>query len=154
FVPTFLALLWLAAVAVPLAAPPPIGRRDAWSASVGEALAKVRPRLLCAPTGVGGDWPGVAGVNVYAGGGRGAPGEAVPQAPAYAQFTSGSTGGPRAVVVTRSSLAANCEAIVRGLSLDAERDVGVCWLPLHHDMGLVGFVCAPLLAGVPVVFLP
>ena len=57
-------------------------------------------------------------------------------------------------MVTRRSLAAGGEAIVRGLSLEGERDVGVCWLPLHHDMGLIGFVCAPLLAGVPVVFLP
>jgi fatty-acyl-CoA synthase len=154
FVPTFLASLWLAAVAVPLAAPPPIGRRDVWSAALGEALTKVRPKLVCARAGARGDWPGVVVVDVTPSGGRTALVEAASRAPAYAQFTSGSTGRPRAVMVTRGSLAANCEAIVRGLSLDGDRDVGVCWLPLHHDMGLVGFVCAPLLAGLPVVFLP
>jgi fatty-acyl-CoA synthase len=75
-------------------------------------------------------------------------------ATAYQQFTSGSTGRPRAVRVTRGSLAANCAAICAGLALDPARDVGVSWLPLHHDMGLVGFGCAALTAGVPVVFVP
>jgi fatty-acyl-CoA synthase len=58
------------------------------------------------------------------------------------------------VRVTRGSLAANCAAIAAGLGLDPARDIGVSWLPLHHDMGLVGFGCAALAAGVPVVFVP
>jgi acyl-CoA synthetase (AMP-forming)/AMP-acid ligase II len=46
FMPAFLALLWLGAVAVPLPPPSSLGRRDAWRAGVEASLARVRPRLL------------------------------------------------------------------------------------------------------------
>lgn len=158
FLPAFLASLWLGAVAVPLPPPPPVGRRDAWCATVREALALVRPQLVCGPAGTLDTLrPGVPAVPVTAladGPAHPAPVRLPPEHPAYAQFTSGSTGRPRAVLVTRGSLAANSAAIKAGISLDADRDVGVCWLPLHHDMGLVGFGCAALTAGVAVVYLP
>jgi fatty-acyl-CoA synthase len=41
-----------------------------------------------------------------------------------------------------------------GLRSDPSRDKGVSWLPLYHDMGLIGFVIAPIFAEVPVVLLP
>lgn len=73
---------------------------------------------------------------------------------AFLQFTSGSTGRPRGVRVTHRMIAANAHAImVDGLGSGAD-DVGVCWLPLHHDMGLIGFALAPLRYRVPVVFMP
>jgi fatty-acyl-CoA synthase len=158
FMPAFLALLWLGAVAVPLPPPPSLGRRDAWRAGVGAALAQARPRLLCGPAATLSQLE--AGTpSVAVGELTGAPPHPAPvglpsDAPAYLQFTSGSTGRPRAVQVTRGSLAANCAAIGAGIALDPDRDVGVSWLPLHHDMGLVGFGCAALTAGVPVVFVP
>ncbi|MFG1834116.1 AMP-binding protein [Micromonospora chersina] len=158
FLPAFLALLWLGAVAVPLPPPSPVGRRDAWRATVDEQLALVRPRLVCGPSNtLDALGPGAPAVPVTAladGPAHPAPVRLAPEAPAYAQFTSGSTGRSRAVLVTRGSLAANSAAIKAGISLDPDRDVGVCWLPLHHDMGLVGFGCAALTAGVPVVYLP
>jgi fatty-acyl-CoA synthase len=161
FLPAFLAVLWLGAVAVPLPPPPSLGRRDAWHAGVGASLARARPRLLCgsaASLRVLGQPPaGISPVAVEELTGvppHRAPVRLPSDATAYLQFTSGSTGRPRAVRVTRGSLAANCAAIGAGLRLDPARDVGVCWLPLHHDMGLVGFGCAALTAGVPVVFVP
>ena len=157
FLPTFLALLWLGAVAVPLAPAPPLGRRDAWRRGLDEALALARPRLLCVPAASSADLPDtpIATFDELIGAAEVlAPVVLADDAPAYAQFTSGSTGRPRAVVVTRGSLAANCAAIAAGLDIDGKQDVGVTWLPLHHDMGLVGFGCASLAAGVPVVFLP
>ncbi len=74
---------------------------------------------------------------------------------AFLQFTSGSTAAPKGVVVTHGCLVANARAIAEhGLAVDPERDVGVSWLPLHHDMGLIGFVVTPMVCGVPVVLIP
>ena len=74
----------------------------------------------------------------------------------FLQFTSGSTSDPKGVVVTHANLVANARAIMLdGLDAFGERgDKGVSWLPLYHDMGLIGFVIAPLLTTVPIVFIP
>ncbi len=74
---------------------------------------------------------------------------------AFLQFTSGSTSRPKGVVVTHGNLAANSEAfMIHGLGKDSSFDKGVSWLPLFHDMGLIGFVIGPLFTDIPVVFLP
>ncbi len=74
---------------------------------------------------------------------------------AFLQFTSGSTSRPKGVMVTHGNLAANSEAfMVHGLGKDSSFDKGVSWLPLFHDMGLIGFVIGPLFTDIPVVFLP
>jgi fatty-acyl-CoA synthase len=73
---------------------------------------------------------------------------------AFLQYTSGSTSDPRGVMVTYSSLFANVTALFTFLRIDPNRDICVTWLPLHHDMGLVGFVLVPLFFGMPVVFIP
>ena len=63
---------------------------------------------------------------------------------AYLQYTSGSTRFPRGVEITQHAALWNVEEIsVNGLNLD-EQDRFVSWLPLYHDMGLVGFVLLPL----------
>jgi acyl-CoA synthetase (AMP-forming)/AMP-acid ligase II len=73
---------------------------------------------------------------------------------ALLQFTSGSTSRPKGVTLTHANLAANIECIMQqGLGV-REEDVGVSWLPLYHDMGLIGFVIAPLYHRVPIVYLP
>jgi fatty-acyl-CoA synthase len=74
---------------------------------------------------------------------------------AFLQFTSGSTSRPKGVMVTHANLAANSEAfMIFGLGKDSSFDKGVSWLPLFHDMGLIGFVIGPLFTDIPVVFLP
>lgn len=74
---------------------------------------------------------------------------------AFLQYTSGSTMAPRGVMVTHRCLVTNIHAFMgAGLEMDPERDSGVCWLPLYHDMGLVGFVLGPLYWSVSVVFIP
>ncbi len=82
---------------------------------------------------------------------------AVPRAPqdaVFLQFTSGSTARPKGVVVTHESLAANTKVIMRDALQVRSDDIGVSWLPLYHDMGLIGFVLAPIFVPTDVVFLP
>jgi fatty-acyl-CoA synthase len=88
---------------------------------------------------------------------RGAPpGQSpAPEDLAFLQFTSGSTSRPKGVMVTHGNLAANAEAfMLDGLARDPSVDKGVSWLPLFHDMGLIGFVVGPLFTDIPCVFLP
>jgi fatty-acyl-CoA synthase len=73
---------------------------------------------------------------------------------AFLQFTSGSTSRPKGVTLTHANLAANIKCIMSdGLRIRPE-DVAISWLPLYHDMGLIGFVLAPLYHRVPIVYLP
>jgi fatty-acyl-CoA synthase len=73
---------------------------------------------------------------------------------AFLQFTSGSTSRPKGVMLTHANLMANVKCITHdGLHMSGD-DVGVSWLPLYHDMGLIGFVLAPIIYRTPIVFLP
>ena len=66
---------------------------------------------------------------------------------ALLQFTSGSTALPKGVVLTHGNIAANVEGILGASGLDArEGDVAVSWLPLYHDMGLIGMLLSSLYA--------
>jgi fatty-acyl-CoA synthase len=69
---------------------------------------------------------------------------------AFLQYTSGSTGDPKGVILTHANLLANIRSIVSGLEVRSD-DVVVSWLPLYHDMGLIGAWLAPLYFGVPLV---
>jgi fatty-acyl-CoA synthase len=62
---------------------------------------------------------------------------------ALLQFTSGSSGDPRGVRVTWENLAANCELIARVAGFGEDDDVA-SWLPLYHDMGLIGCFITPV----------
>lgn len=81
--------------------------------------------------------------------------DVAPDDAAFLQFTSGSTNRPKGVVVRHRHLAANAEAfMVHGVDVDPRTDRTISWLPLFHDMGLIGFVVGPLFTGTPGVFLP
>ena len=74
-----------------------------------------------------------------------------PDALAVLQFTSGSTADPKGVMLPNRTICANLDAIAQAAELDASRDVMVSWLPLYHDMGLVGFCMLPLSSGTDLV---
>jgi fatty-acyl-CoA synthase len=65
---------------------------------------------------------------------------------AIVQFTSGSTDDPKGVILPHRCLVQNIDAIVEGAALGSD-DVGVSWLPLYHDMGLIGLLMTPMLTG-------
>jgi len=73
----------------------------------------------------------------------------------YLQFSSGSTRFPMGIAVTQRSGMANARAIARdGLQVREDGDRCVSWLPLYHDMGLVGFFLTPLTCQLTVDLLP
>jgi len=156
FVVAFFGCLYAGVVAVP-AYPPRPGRdqprlraifRDAESglalteASLGAPLATLASRL-----------PDLGGVEFLAT--DSLPGELAagwrqpdlgPESIAFLQYTSGSTSAPRGVIVRHGDLLANEEMIRRAFGQD-ESSVVVGWLPLYHDMGLIGNVLQPLYVG-------
>jgi fatty-acyl-CoA synthase len=78
--------------------------------------------------------------------------DADPQEPIVIQFTSGTTSAAKGIVLSHRAVLAAVAAI--GMAVPYQRgDLTVCWLPLHHDMGLVGSTLSPFLHDVPAVLI-
>ena len=71
---------------------------------------------------------------------------------AFLQYTSGSTGTPKGVMLSHGNLLHNVQLIQSAFQQTAT-SVGVSWLPLYHDMGLIGGLLEPLYAGFPCVLM-
>jgi len=101
--------------------------------SIRSELDEARSRILVDELSIGTEaaWrpPGIGGGDV-----------------AFLQYTSGSTATPRGVMVTHANLMAHGSRVADVLGLDAEA-VAVSWLPVYHDMGLVGTLLIPLQIG-------
>lgn len=67
------------------------------------------------------------------------------------QLTSGSTGSPKAVQITHGNFHTNACAMINRIKFSLDDDVMVSWLPLFHDMGMVGFLSVPMQVGAEVV---
>ena len=76
----------------------------------------------------------------------------LPEHTAFIQFSSGSTRRPKGVVLTHANLVCNTQAIVSACKYTAD-DHSLSWMPLTHDMGLIGFHLAMLTAGIPQVIM-
>ncbi|HUO45012.1 MAG TPA: AMP-binding protein [Burkholderiales bacterium] len=75
----------------------------------------------------------------------GSPYTPAPDDIAFIQYSSGSTSEPKGVVLSHRNLLTNIRAIARGINL-TDNDVGLSWMPLTHDMGLIGFHLTLLVA--------
>jgi acyl-CoA synthetase (AMP-forming)/AMP-acid ligase II len=69
---------------------------------------------------------------------------------ALLQYSSGSTGDPKGIMLSPSNIASNCRALQEHMGVVPGR-VGCSWLPPYHDMGLMGGIMAPVYGGWPVV---
>jgi fatty-acyl-CoA synthase len=168
FVPTFFGAVWAGIIPVPLYPPLSLGKLDAYLDTLVNILNKAEPTYLATSArvqtllwSVVGRIPSLKGLVSSEKLAEAVPGAS--ESPetvslddvAFLQFTSGSTSVPKGVVVNHGNLQANCWAIMQdGLQSEPSVDMGVSWLPLYHDMGLIGFVIAPLFHDVQVTFIP
>lgn len=166
FVLTFLGAVTVGVVPVPMYPPLALGKLDGYMETAERILSTARARILVTTKKVSpilwslaGKAKGLEDIITVDRLAEPAPfdGEPVsvsPSDPCFLQFTSGSTSDPKGVVVTHGSLIHNARAIMfDGLKSTPETDKGVSWLPLYHDMGLIGFVLSPIVAHVPCVFI-
>jgi fatty-acyl-CoA synthase len=65
------------------------------------------------------------------------------------QFTSGTSGTAKAVPLSQGGISYQAACLIEGLAVDGTSDHALSWLPLYHDMGLFGFLLAPLYSGTP-----
>lgn len=169
FCPSLLGALLAGVVPVPMSPPTGIGRMSGWSGTAAAILRDCGARLLLADEelnplivplaqqvpGLGVAAP-AALLQEAARGGTALPAadDFRPEHLALLQYTSGSTSAPRGVRISHRNLIANAQAImVDGLQAD-RRDRALSWLPLYHDMGLIGFVLAPFITHSSAVFMP
>ncbi|MDJ0600767.1 MAG: AMP-binding protein [Crocosphaera sp.] len=72
---------------------------------------------------------------------------------AFLQYTSGSTGNPKGVMVSHHNLLHN-ERLIKMAMSHSQKTIFAGWLPLFHDMGLVGNMIQPLYLGIPSILMP
>jgi len=162
FIRGFFACQYAGLVPATLPLPAPLGGREAYIAQVGRMLQSADAAALLGPATIAAWFAeappaalrfigSLADLPEPAGAALPAVGE---DDPCYLQFSSGSTRFPTGVLVTHRALMANAQAITRyGLQVKPA-DRAISWLPLFHDMGLVGFVLSPLTCQMSVDLLP
>ncbi|HVR96249.1 MAG TPA: amino acid adenylation domain-containing protein, partial [Thermoanaerobaculia bacterium] len=163
FIAAFFGCLYAGAVAVPCYPPRP--RRDhprlrAIARDARPRVALTTPELGArreavvehVPELAAADWLVTAGLDGSLADGWKEP-DLAPETPAFLQYTSGSTSTPKGVIVTHGNVLHN-EEMIRLAFGQSEESVVVGWLPLYHDMGLIGNVLQPLYAGATSVLMP
>jgi acyl-CoA synthetase (AMP-forming)/AMP-acid ligase II len=148
FIAMFYGVLYVGATPVTIPLPTPFSGLDEYSRWLGNILDTVKPAVILASSDIA-----AAGAMIAACHGRRLLTETTPDAPVartspemadtgLVQFSSGSSGSPRAVRISRKALNTNVTAISQWLPF-GPGDHAVCWVPFYHDMGLVGCLLMP-----------
>ncbi len=169
FFQAFLGILYAGGVPVPIYPPMRMsqledhlrrqaGILDSAQAAILITVAEARP-IAGLLRGLAQGLRGVEGVDGLRADGKAAlPAMAKAEDLALLQYTSGSTGDPKGVVLSHANLLSNIRAMGHAMDVTAA-DVFVSWLPLYHDMGLIGawlgslYFAAPLVIMSPLAFL-
>jgi acyl-CoA synthetase (AMP-forming)/AMP-acid ligase II len=166
YVAAFFGCLYAGAIAVPACPPDPL-RPDRSLSRLVAVAQDAQPAAVLTTASVSsglltllGSVPGLSRLRVVAT--DRAPAWASPDAGfaqasaesiALVQYTSGSTSAPKGVVLTHRNLMSNSAQLHRLFGHSPESR-GVSWLPLYHDMGLIGGILQPLYGGFPVTLMP
>ncbi len=164
FVSCFLGCQYAALLPVPLPMPTAFGGRDGYCQQLHQQMFSCAAGAAVAPAGmlelleqaVKGltlDFVGSYDDLAAAGESKDGPRQVGAGDLCYLQYSSGSTRFPHGVSVTQSSLLANCRGIARDGVETKDDERCVSWLPMYHDMGLVGCFLAPIAAQVSVDFI-
>ncbi|WP_293897848.1 fatty acyl-AMP ligase [Phenylobacterium sp.] len=163
FITTFFACQYARLTPAPLPLPAPLGGREAYVEQIGRMLGSAKAAAVFGPESL---LPWLQEAAAASGVGVAMSITALPDAPpadlpppgaddpCYVQFSSGSTRNPTGVLCTHRALMANAMAITKhGLRVVPE-DRALSWLPLYHDMGLVGFLLSPMAVQMSIDLLP
>lgn len=165
YVEGFLGCLYAGAIAVPAYPPDParldrtLPRLRALVADCGAAVAMSQSVVVEAARTLVGEAPELAGLRWVAtdelpdgAADHWHPPRVDADSLALLQYTSGSTGAPKGVMLTHANLLHNLDLVRRGFGA-TPADIGVSWLPPYHDMGLIGGVLQPIYSGLPVALM-
>jgi fatty-acyl-CoA synthase len=165
FVLAFFACQYAGLAPAPMPLPAAFGGKDAYIAHIRRMIESARATAALGPPDLRA-WltEATEGLNVAIVGGleafpeQGVPESALPTVRTedlcYLQFSSGSTRFPLGICVTQKALMANAAAICRDGLAVRPGDRAVSWLPLYHDMGLVGFLLTPLACQLSIDLMP
>lgn len=165
FVRAFFACQYVGLVPVPLPLPAAFGGKDGYVAHLRRMIESAKASAAFGPSVLEG-WlaEATAGLGLKITGtlapldavepAKGGLPQPTPEAPAYLQFSSGSTRFPLGIAVTHRAFMSNARGMgLHGLNV-TDGDRGVSWLPYYHDMGLVGFLLMPMACQTSVDVLP
>ncbi len=163
FVTAFFACQYARLTPAPLPLPAPLGGREAYVEQIARMLGSAKAAAVFGPETL---LPWLKDAAEAAGTPRAMQIAELPDAPTadlpapgaddpcYVQFSSGSTRNPTGVLCTHRALMANAAAATQAGLQVVPGDRAISWLPLYHDMGLVGFLLMPLSAQMSIDLMP